>query len=132
MGSSESSPYQHVTPNDVDMSSSSHYSGDQAVAGDVIQMGIVKYQEAEELLVLYASEHKALPWLKLPSELSLETFRQQKPFLLLSLLAVASRKQARLYKPILSEFKKVLSAKTILDGTPDLDLLQGLLVYLSW
>lgn len=99
---------------------------------DVIQMGIITIEEAEACLNSSLVEYGDFPWLMFPSELPLSLFRHERPFLLLALLALASRKQTRLYEPLQSEFKKVISNKVVMDGVPDLDLLQGLLVYLAW
>ena len=99
---------------------------------DVIQMGIISYQEAEVLLEASLSEHGGFPWVVFPSQLPLNVFRRERPSLLLSLLALASRKQATLHASLERELKKGVGAKVIMDGGLDLDLLQGLLVYLAW
>lgn len=129
---SETSPYQTATPNALDVGDSSLYAEEASGASDVIQKGIITVQEAEALLDSSLVEYGGFPWIVFPSELPFSQFRRQRPFLLLALLALASRKQAKLYGSLQSEFKKTMSGKVIMDGVPDVDLLQGLLVYLAW
>ncbi len=133
---SETSPYQSASPTAnptaLNVTGPSLYGEDGSGAKDFIQMGIITIQEAEAVLDSSLVEYGGFPWVVFPSELPLNLFRRERPFLLLALLALASRKQTRLYEPLQSEFKKVLSNKVIMDGVPDLDSLQGLLVYLAW
>lgn len=95
-------------------------------------MGIITDQEAEVLLNVSISEYGSFPWMVIPSQLPLNQFRRERPHLLLSLLALASRRQTKPHESLEREFKKLVSTKVIVDGEPDLDLLQGLLVYLAW
>ena len=99
---------------------------------DVVQMGFITIQEAEVLLNDSLSEYGDFPWVVIPCRLALDLFRHERPCLFLSLLALASRKQVMLHESLEREFKKVISAKVVMDGSPDLDLLQGLLIYLAW
>lgn len=99
---------------------------------DVIQMGIITIQEAEDLVESSLVKYGGLLWVDFPSELPLGRYRRERPFLLLALLALSSRKQAQLAEPLQSEFKKVISNKIVMEGKRDLDLLQGLMVYLAW
>lgn len=129
---SETSPYQNAIQSAVDTGGPSVYGEDGSGELDVVQMGIITVQEAEACLDSSVVEYGGFPWVVFPSELPLSLLRRERPFLLLALLALASRKQSRLYEPLQSEFKKVISNRVIMDGVPDLDLLQGLLVYLGW
>ena len=95
-------------------------------------MGIITDDEAQALLKAASSDHEGFPWVILPSELPLYLFRRERPSLLLSLLSLATRKQAALHESLEHEFKKVIGAKIVMNDGPDLDLLQGVLVYLAW
>ncbi len=129
---SESSFSHDAPPNASHVKDSSHYSEEASSTIDVIQKGIVTDQEAEDLLNASTSEYGDFPWVVIPLQLPLNSFRRERPSLLLSLLALASRKQAILHKSLEREFRQVVSGRLIMDGGPDLDLLQGLLVYLAW
>ena len=95
-------------------------------------MGLITSDEAENLLNDASSEYGHFPWVVIPSQVTLEQFRRERPSLLLSLLALASRRRAIIRESLEREFKKIVSAKVVMDGSPDVDLLQGLLVYLAW
>lgn len=129
---SGSCSHQESTSNAFDMGDLSQFSADAPGTMDVIQKGIISLKKAEDLLNAVTSEYGSFHWLIFPSGLSLNIYRRERPFLLLALLALASRKQRRLYEPLQDEFKNVLSAKVIMNGTPNVDILQGLLVYLAW
>ncbi|KAF6227633.1 hypothetical protein HO173_012073 [Letharia columbiana] len=131
-GESASRESEDASPNVPHVTNSSCSREEASSVMDVFQMGIITVQEAEVLLKDSLSEYEGCPWVVLPSELPLYLFRLERPCLLLSLLALASRKQAVLHESLEREFRKVISAKVIMDGGPDLDLLQGLLVYLAW
>lgn len=129
---SERSSAQDAFPIASHAKDSSHHCEEAPDMIDVIQMGIITDQEAEVLLNAASSEYGVCPWVAVPSSLPLNRFRRERPFLLLSLLSLASRKQVASHEPLERELKKVLSAKIIMDDGPDLDLLQGMLVYLAW
>ena len=129
---SEGSPFQDASPNASHVTSSSTYCEEASVSVDVFQLGIITVHEAEVLLDASLLEYGDFPWVVLPSRLPLDLFRREKPILLLSLLALASRRQALLHDSLVREFKNIISAKVIMDGSPDLDLLQSLLLYLAW
>lgn len=129
---SERSPGQGASPNAPHVRVSSHYCEEDSGTIDVIQKGIITDQEAEVLLNTSISEYGGFPWTVIPSKLPLNLFRRERPHLLLSLLALASRRQPKVHESLEREFRKVVSAKVIVDVEPDLDLLQGLSVYLAW
>ncbi|KAL9066242.1 MAG: hypothetical protein Q9161_007699 [Pseudevernia consocians] len=129
---SESSFGQVASPNASHESRSSHPCEEASSKVDVIQMGIITNQEAEVLLNASSLEFGGFPWVAIPSQLPFNSFRRERPSLFLSLLALAARKQATLHEPLEREFKKIVSGRLIMDGGPDLDLLQGLLSYLAW
>ena len=95
-------------------------------------MGLVTFDEAENLFKDALSEYGHFPWVVIPSQVTLEQLRRERPCLLLSLLALGSRKRAVIRESLQREFKKIVSAKVVMDGSPDVDLLQGLLIYLGW
>ena len=99
---------------------------------DVVCKGIIIFQEAEELVQAFRLGYGDFPFIIIPSASPLEVLRQERPFLLLAVLVVASRKQHKLQDALEREFRRSLSAKVIMEGARNLDLLQGLLIYLAW
>lgn len=129
---SQGSRSQCASPNALHVQGSSRYFEENPGFTDAIQMGLITANEAEILLNDALSEYGHFPWVVLPSQVTLDQFRRERPSLLSSLLALASRRQPRIRESLEREFKKVVSAKVVMDGSPDVDLLQGLLIYLAW
>ena len=126
------SPSRGASPNSPYVQNQSHCFEENPGITDAIQMGLITLDEAEKFLNDALSEYGHFPWVVFPSQLTLEQFRRERPFLLLSLLALASRRRAIIRESLEREFKKIVSAKVVMDGSPDVDLLQGLLIYLAW
>ena len=100
---------------------------------DVISKGYLPLHEAEDFVQDFKAIYQQnFPFVVLPSDLPLDHFRRERPYLLLSVLAVASRKQPVLQQILQQEFRTILSSKVIIEGGQDVDLLQGLLVFLAW
>jgi hypothetical protein len=57
---------------------------------------------------------------------------EDRPFLLLAALAVASSNHCHLQDALIKKFKESLSERVLINGEQDLDLLQGLLVHIAW
>lgn len=98
---------------------------------DVIGKGIISTQEAESLIKTFISDYWCFPFVILPAN-TIAGYRRERPILLLSVLAITSRKYFELHNSLELEFREILSTKVIFEGAKDLDLLQGLLVYLAW
>ncbi len=99
---------------------------------DVIGKGIICYDKAETLLRSYGTHAYNFPFIVLSATASLDSLRREKPFLLLSILTVASSSNLPLQDLLEAELRQTLSRKVIFDGQKSLDLLQGLLIYLTW
>lgn len=97
---------------------------------DVIEGGFISVGMAEGLLQIYRDQSCNFPFIHVPQ--SLATFRQEKPFLLLSVLAMALRNDRKLQESLEHKLREELSQKVIMEGQKSMDLLQGLLVYLAW
>ena len=129
---SQGSRSQCASLNALHVPGSSRYSEENPGFTDAIQMGLITANEAEILLSDALSEYGHFPWVVLPSQVTLDEFRRERPSLLSSLLAIASRRQPIIRESLEREFKNIVSAKVVMDGSPDVDLLQGLLIYLAW
>jgi hypothetical protein len=72
------------------------------------------------------------PFVNLPKDITVEVVMKDHPFLMLGILAAMSMPDIYIHQRLDARFKRVLSEKTIEQDEKSLDLLQGLLVYLSW
>lgn len=99
---------------------------------DVISKGIVSYEDADALLERYRPYPANFPFVIILPHVSLESLRRDKPFLLLAILAVSAVKDIKLQSRLELEFKETLSRRVVMNGERNLELLQGLLIYLSW
>lgn len=72
--------------NHFSFSSSSHLDKIQ----DVISRGLVQYSQAEEALCQFRGSCKSFPFIVIPQEMSVDTLRRHRPFLLLSILVSRS------------------------------------------
>lgn len=97
---------------------------------DVIEGGVLSVENAEDLLQIYRDQSGNFPFVHVPQ--SLASFRQEKPFLMLSVLAMASGNDRKLQESLEHKLREELSRKVIMEGQKSMDLLQGLLVYLAW
>lgn len=99
---------------------------------DVISQGIIEFQVAEEYVRVFKTKAHTFPFVVIPPHMSLDALRRERPFLLLSILAYASDGNVRLQNQLELELRETLSRKIIVNCEKSLDLLQGLLVYLTW
>ncbi len=98
---------------------------------DVIGRGLVGFQEAEGLVQSFRTYAYRAPFVLLP-DTNLDTLRREKPFTLLNALAMAAHTNMNLQDILEREIRESLSQKLIMTGEKSLDLLQGLLLYLTW
>jgi hypothetical protein len=99
---------------------------------DVIGKGIITYDKAETLLRSFGTHAHNFPFIVFSSTVSLYSLRREKPFLLLSILSIASSSNQTLQDLLEAELRETLGRKVIFNGEKSLDLLQGLLIYLAW
>ena len=88
--------------------------------------------DAESLLVAFKQDLAPFSLLWPPYDHGLERLRRDRPFLLHSILAIASRRHPTIQDQLEREFREILARKLIIEGARDLDLLQGLLMHLTW
>lgn len=74
---------------------------------DVIQKGTISVQDAERLLSTFKTDYGSFPFVSLPN-IPMDSFRRERPLLLLAALTTASRKRFRLQESLEREFRKVL------------------------
>ncbi|KAK5451472.1 hypothetical protein LTS15_008237 [Exophiala xenobiotica] len=104
-----------------------------ASVSDVISDKVVSRAEAELLVAEYRLQFAdSFPYVVLSDRTTLSDLRQDGPMLLLAILATTSWKDRTLQEVLNQVFLKKPSSELIVRGKRDLDLLQGLLIYLNW
>ena len=93
---------------------------------------MINEQEAQELVKTFEMDFSSYSFLQIPSSSTLASFRRERPFLLLAVLTIASRKHITLQELLEQEFNETFGARLIVEASKDLDLLQGLLTHLAW
>ncbi|OQD98515.1 hypothetical protein PENSOL_c009G08319 [Penicillium solitum] len=86
----------------------------------------------EHLLDRFHGMASYFPFVRLSDTWTAASMAEDRPFLLLAVVAVASSKYCHLQDTLIRRFKESLSHRVIIAGEKDLDLLQGLLVHLAW
>lgn len=99
---------------------------------DAISKGFISLSQAEDALRVYRSKQKAFPFVVLPPNISLDSLRRQRPFLFLTVICCATEHNYKLQQHIELELRENLSRRILVNGEKSLDLLQGILVYLTW
>ena len=67
---------------------------------DIIERGLISSDEANTLLEIFKSNYGNFPFVHVPPLLSLNSFRRERPHLLLAILTVASRKHQTLQQSL--------------------------------
>jgi hypothetical protein len=99
---------------------------------DVISKGLISFDKAEYFLQNFNTNACNFPFVVIPNQLSLDTLRREKPFLLLCILTMSASASIPLQKLLENEVRESLARKVIINCEKSLDLLQGLMIYVSW
>lgn len=83
------------------------------------------------LMEIYRGMTDYFPFVPLPKDCSCQELVLQRPMLMFAVLTVSSHDSARLKTKLSREFRKVVMVK-VMNGEKNLDLLQGLLVFIAW
>ncbi|KAJ5620629.1 hypothetical protein N7510_004613 [Penicillium lagena] len=120
-------PHHHVT-------TASPENIDDKMALDVIGEGIISLDSSRELLDVFCQTlMPQFPFVMLPSQTAVEQLREEKPFLLLSILMVSLYYDRPLQRALEERFHAFIVTQTMLkDSIPSLEVLQGLLVFMAW
>lgn len=103
--------------------------------GDVIDEDVVTIERADTLVEMYKSDMMPhFPFIIIPSHVTGQSLRHEKPFLFLAILSVASFHDLNTQENLGGRFKYMVSEKVLLGGDDCLKLeyLQGLLIVLAW
>lgn len=97
---------------------------------DAISKGFLDVDEANQLLANFVVTSAEFPLIVLRFEADLECLRWERPCLLLAVLTACARDHLQTQLEV--EFRKMLADRVILRAEKNIDLLQGLLVFLTW
>lgn len=100
---------------------------------DGVLGGVVGPAEAKSLCDIYRKmSHKHFPCILVPERMDLDQLQRGRPMLLQAMLVVASFQNRPRQAELESIFLKDLGEKFFMQCERSLDLIQGLLVYLTW
>jgi hypothetical protein len=105
---------------------------DNSQIQDVISKGVIDFNQAEQAIGFYKTKAANFPFVLIPPNMSLDSLRRERPFLLLCILTYTAALNAKLQSQLDLEVRETLSRKVVVNGETSLDLLQGILVYLAW
>ncbi|KAM3068575.1 hypothetical protein ACMFMG_011105 [Clarireedia jacksonii] len=88
--------------------------------------------EAEETLRSFRTQSKKyFPFIHIPEGITAQKFREENPFLSLSIMMVMTKSTHRQIT-LGMHIRNLIGKKLLVDGERDLDLLFGLMAYVSW
>jgi hypothetical protein len=99
---------------------------------EVIEPRTLDFKEAETLLSAFRHKAPLFPFVVIPDDATVSSLSRTSPFLLLAILTVASGMDTPLNYQMDQEFRRILSAKVVVEGQKSLDFLQGTLLYIAW
>jgi hypothetical protein len=101
--------------------------------GTESQHVLTKEKDPDELLDLFRTElARQVPFIVIPPHVNAKTFAQEKPFLYRAIITAASYHDSVHQMTLGQDFLKDLTEHVFLVGKKNLDMLQGLLVYITW
>ncbi|RFU29496.1 hypothetical protein B7463_g6823, partial [Scytalidium lignicola] len=86
----------------------------------------------DHLLNEFRKMQSYCPFVIIRNEWTSLSMTTERPFLLLAVIISASSRYPQLQRALTIEFKEILAHRIIISGDRSLDLLQGLLVHLTW
>ncbi|KAK6832954.1 hypothetical protein PG987_007648 [Apiospora arundinis] len=99
---------------------------------DATDIGGLSYADAEAILQTFRTKRlRHFPILYIPPEMDAQVLQRERPFLWMCIRAVCSR-SVKEQNALADRIRQILAKRVIVDCDRDLDLLQGLLVFLGW
>lgn len=99
---------------------------------DAISKGFITASQAEDSLRIFRSKASTFPFVVIPPKVSLDSLRRQRPFVFLAILCCATEYNSKLQLQLELELRENLSRRVLVSGEKSLDILQGVLVYITW
>jgi hypothetical protein len=104
---------------------------DQSLPDVLLACGL-SIAAADGYLLQFRNMSTYFPFVIIPNEATVLSMSQDRPFLCLAALAAATSSEKTLQKSLEQSFRVAILQTIMLDGERNLDLLNGLLVYLAW
>jgi hypothetical protein len=100
---------------------------------DIVDRGLLTLDCARTLLDTFRFSYtNYFPFVILPPDTTVESLRREKPFLFLSIVAVAVFGNTPLQRLLGKEMQKQIASRIVMRNEKSLDILQGLLVHLAY
>jgi hypothetical protein len=100
---------------------------------DIVDRGLLTLDCARTLFDTFRCSYmNYFPFVILPPDTTVESLRRVKPFLFLSILAVAVLGNSHLQRLLGKEMQKQIAVRIVMRNEKTLDILQGLLVHLAY
>lgn len=101
-------------------------------ANNLPDLGLTRREEAIRLRVFRERMIQYCPFVIIPSGISTQTLCQQEPFLFSTIMLAAANRGISYQKSIGRKLMEYMSVHLILNGEKSLDLLEGILVLITW
>ncbi|OBT62830.1 hypothetical protein VE03_07590 [Pseudogymnoascus sp. 23342-1-I1] len=105
---------------------------DDHVIEQLLGCGILTIDTANAYLLKYRQMCEYSPFVVIPKEATTESLRQDQPFLFHAILAVSSCENPDLQSTLERSLRERLLRTVMIEGEKSIDLLQAILVYLTW
>jgi hypothetical protein len=116
-------------PAEIEQTQGSHSTSQRPA---IIERRKVTFDQANSLLLSFRRIAPYFPFVQISADSTVPSLSRSSPFLLLAILTTASIRDPPLYHQMDHEFRRILSAKVIIEGRKSLDFIQGILVYVAW
>ena len=93
---------------------------------------LLSSQDMERYLLQYARLQCYFPFVPLPQGWSVDSMKEEHPFLLLGILSAMSIHQADMNIYLHTDLLRVIAERAVIEGERSLDIIQGILVQLAW
>lgn len=88
--------------------------------------------EAELMLENFRKVNPLFPFVIIPPGIVFKALKEQRPYLILSILMVSCRNDQAQRRVIAQKIREIISHNILVKGEQSLDILQCLLVYVNW
>lgn len=105
---------------------------DEHVVEQLLGCGILTTGTANGYLLKYREMCEYSPFVVIPEGATVESLRQDQPFLIHAVLAGASRENPDLQSTLERSLRERLLKTVMIEGEKSIDMLQAILIYLTW
>jgi len=98
----------------------------------LLDFGLTNEEQNKRLNLFRTEMIQHFPFVHVPSSITVQSLREQKPFYFATIMLAASYQGTTYQRTIGKKLIEYLSLHLLINGERNLDLLQGLLVYIAW